>query len=480
MNETPALLLSLAVDSGLSVVSSSLIAGQGSDRQYYRLQLTDGSTVIGTVGPDAVENRTFVNLAKALGRSGIAVPEVMACDSDYRAYIQSDLGSLSLYDALSRARQTGIYTDEDRRLLRLAVDLLVDVQVDGHRIARDKSLFYPASRMARREIMWDLNYWKYCFVKPAGITFDEARLESAMQDLACRCESLWTGLMLRDFQSRNIMIHGGRAWAIDFQGARRGPRAYDVVSLLWQVRLRLPDEVREELLEYYAGRMRARDDKFGEDLFHEELRLMLVLRMLQVLGAYGFRGLIEGKSNFADSIPGALATLSRAVSVMPGAGYLADVVNELAAIPRFRAAAPALVVTVRSFSYKRGLPDDTSDIHGGGYTFDCRAIHNPGRYEQYQQLTGLDDAVRLFLLTNSEVSEFLSHAEALVSSSVEVYLRRGFDSLTVDFGCTGGQHRSVYCAHAMAEYLHNRYGIHVVERHLVQGIIKDYPALCKQ
>lgn len=472
MTEIPHIIKHLAEKNGINIVRCDLIAGQGSNRIYYRLTTSDGSTMIATTGPDLRENETFVHLTEALGERDIAVPSLIAVDDDYRCYIQQDLGNLSLYEALADARRTGVYTDDDMAVLTATIDLLADAHLRGRDI--DDSMFYPCRSMGERQIMWDLNYWKYCMLKPTETAFDEERLEDAMQRFAARCHSRYSGLMLRDFQSRNIMIHDGRPYVIDYQSARRGPWAYDLVSMLMQVRAALPDDVVDRLTEHYISRMQDGCKDFDAGVFRADICRMTILRMLQVLGAYGFRGLIQGKEMFRHSIPGALATLRRALAEDGDGGYLTEIVDRLCALPQFAQQTPRLTVLVRSFSFKKGRPDDSANPHGGGFTFDCRGLHNPGRYGPYKQLNGLDSEVIEFLQAEPEVGRFISHAEALVDMTVDTYIRRGFESLTVDFACTGGQHRSVYCANAVARHLCDKYGIHVIEHHVVQDIYNEY------
>ena len=280
--------------------------------------------------------------------------------------------------------------------------------------------------------------------------------------------------MYRDFQSRNVMIKDGKPWFIDFQGGRRGPAEYDVASFLWQARANIPCDLRERLIDEYldsASRYAAID----RDQFKSRLRDFVLFRLLQVLGAYGFRGLYEKKTHFIESIPPALGKIEELLAANGFGCYptLVDLLRQLA--DNFRPAPTSnhLIVTIRSFSYKRGLPGDASG-NGGGFVFDCRGMHNPGRYEEYKRLTGMDAPVIDFLEARGEVQPFLGHCYGLVDSSVEVYLRRGFTSLTIDFGCTGGQHRSVYCAEKMAAHLSEKYGVDVRLLHREQNVEKHY------
>lgn len=278
--------------------------------------------------------------------------------------------------------------------------------------------------------------------------------------------------MVRDFQSRNVMVKDGEVWLIDFQGGRRGPLAYDVASFLWQARAGFTAEQRLRLVDKYLDEV----EKYGEidrDKFKKALKLFVLFRTLQVLGAYGFRGLYEGKVHFRKSIPAAIANMRELLDDVPDElENLKMVLHGLCDSPRFGSIGNeggGLVVKVISFSYMRGLPEDNSG-NGGGFVFDCRAVHNPGRYEEYKKLTGRDEPVRRFLRDDGEIEVFLSNCKSLVGASVERYLKRGFRNLMVCFGCTGGQHRSVYSADAMAAWLNEKYGVEVLLEHREQGI----------
>ena len=324
--------------------------------------------------------------------------------------------------------------------------------------------------------MFDLNYFKYCFLKTTGTDFHELRLEYDFRQLAADLTSVQadtTTFLYRDFQARNVMLvpsdgepGARRPFFIDFQGGRKGPIYYDLASFLWQASARYPDELRQRLLDVYyteAARYMAMPTR---EEFDRRLRLFVLFRLMQVLGAYGFRGHFERKQHFINSIPPAIDSLRHLLA----AGdfpypELMQVLHKLCAPHPLR-------VRIFSFSYKRGIPQDESG-NGGGYVFDCRATHNPGRYEQYKHLTGLDAPVIKFLEDDGEILGFLSHVYPLAESHVKRYLERGFSSLMFSFGCTGGQHRSVYCAEHLAEYIHQKFPMVEVQLcHREQGINK--------
>lgn len=441
----------------------------GSHRRYFRI--TDGQRrVAGTLGQDMAENRAFVYLARALSRAGVNVPEVLAVSDDATAYLQSWAEGPPLYDYLDRCRKSGVYDDEAMGVLRRVMcDLAAIHSASGGSI--DYSRTVPVGEFTEDVAMWDLNHFKYCFLKVTATGFDEAALEKDLRRLARLTASRpGDGFMYRDFQSRNIIVTPSlRPLYIDFQGGYRGPAAYDVVAFLWQSRARYPEAVREELLQVYCKARGFNDAETAE--FRARLPLFRLLRTLQTLGTYGLRGLVERKQMFIDSIPTAISHLRQMPAyVMEKFPEISRIIAALSKTNDPEKAADRLTVTVGSFSYKRGLPADASG-NGGGFVFDCRAIHNPGRYDRFKPLTGRDSAVIEFLERESEAAEFINHASALADASVERYVERGFTSLCVWFGCTGGRHRSVYCAERMARHLRERFpGIAIRLIHREQGI----------
>lgn len=468
---------------GQDPVACVPITGSGSNRQYFRLTGGDGRRLIGVVGTSQDENRAFVHLARAFAERQLPVPQVLAESADGLCYLQTDLGDRSLFDALKGGREAGgQYTERERELLRRTLALLPRIQVEGGR-GLDFSLCYPQEEMDRTNVLFDLNYFKYCFLKPMGQDFHELRLEADFQQMAADLtEEQADTFLYRDFQARNVMLDdGGNPHFIDFQGGRRGPLYYDVASFLWQASARYSPALREELITAYLQALR-RYREVDEAAFRCKLRLFVLFRHLQVLGAYGLRGYVERKKHFLDSIPPAVeslrALLAEGHCPYP---YLGEVLTALVANPIFGApvtgeASPSrydgqgpLRVRVFSFSYRKGIPEDTSG-NGGGYVFDCRALHNPGRYEPYKQLTGLDAPVIRFLEEDGGILTFLEAVYKLADAHVDRYLQRGFTDLMFSFGCTGGQHRSVYSAQHLAEHIHQAFQIDVEVIHREQGI----------
>ena len=457
---------------GVAPVSMVPLTGSASHRRYYRLTGADGRTVIGVEGTDADENRAFLTIDRHFAAKGINVPKVLA--EDGLCYLQEDLGSTVLYDALATGRASGNYGPDEVALLRKTLSALPKIQVEGAR-GLDFSVCYPQPSFDARMVDFDLNYFKYDFLKLSGLEFNEVFLQDDFDRLRTDLLAEPSDTFLyRDFNARNVMLVNGEPYFIDFQGGRRGPVYYDVASFLWQARARYPEALREELLQTYLEALRAYGP-VDDAHFRERIRLFILFRMLQVLGCYGYRGLWERNQAFIDSIPPALEIV-KSLLPLKDYPYLSEVLAKLSGasqITTHQTTTPQtstpLTVTVYSFSYKKGIPEDSSG-NGGGYVFDCRSVHNPGKYERFKQLTGLDAPVIEFLEQDGEILRFLDHVYALVDAHVERFLSRGFTHLQVSFGCTGGQHRSAYSAQHLAEHLVAKYPVKVHLIHRERGI----------
>ena len=409
------------------------------------------------------------------------------------AYLQSDLGNATLYDALKSGRENPEgYGADDIRLLEKTIRLLPQIQVLGAK-GLDFKQCYPQEDMNEQNVMFDLNYFKYCFLKTTSLDFNESKLEESFSQLARDLgNSDKPYFLYRDFQARNVMIdEDENLYLIDFQGGRRGPLQYDLVSFLWQASSHFNTELRQHLIDEYLSALKELED-VDEQAFRNSIPQWVLFRTLQVLGAYGFRGRYEQKKYFLDSIPAAIDNLREVLTNQNSCPYpyQYDVLKRLVSLPEFsrqekeKKLVPScsvhdnkgqLKVRVFSFSYKKGIPADTSG-NGGGYVFDCRATHNPGRYEPYKKLTGLDQPVIDFLENDGEITTFLDNIYKLADAHVERYTERGFTSLMFSFGCTGGQHRSVYSAQHLAEHINEKYGIEVSITHREQNIAKVLPA----
>ena len=451
------------------------LAASGSNRRYYRLNGV--RSLVGVLGTSKEENEAFIELASHFGERGLPVPEVVAVAPDHMAYLQSDLGDSILFNAIEKGRLTRSFSAEEKGLLSATIRLLPDLQFNGA-VGLDFSKCYPLPQFDTRSVLWDLNYFKYCFLKATGLEFSEDRLEDdfqAMTEVLMR--SMSSTFMYRDFQSRNVMLVDGKPYFIDFQGGRKGPYFYDVASFLWQAKANFPESLREELIKDYIESLR-RYVPVDEDYFMEQLRHFVLFRTLQVLGAYGFRGYFEKKPHFMQSVPFAVANLRELLRTpFKEYPYLTKVLQDLCELKQFSNEADkrALTVKVMSFAYKTGIPNDNSG-NGGGFVFDCRAVNNPGKYERYKPFTGLDANVIEFLETDGEITRFLEHCYELVDASVERYIERGFTNLMVCFGCTGGRHRSVYSAQHMAEHINEKFGVKVELVHREQQIEQTFQA----
>lgn len=453
---------------GKSPDSVVRLTGEGSNRVYYRIT-SCGHSMIGVDGISVEENRAFIALSKAFKESGVDAPRVIAVSEDSLSYLLEDLGDTSLFMAMKESREKGEFSEEDIELLCRVMSILPHIQ---YKVARnfDFSLCYPVCDFDRRAIMWDLNYFKYCFLKGVGLEIDEKALEDEFERLALMLMSDNDETFLyRDFQSRNIMINGGRPFFIDFQGGRRGPVYYDVASFVGQARARYSAVAVERMIDAYLESL-ALYRKVDRRHFMRMLSLFRLFRLLQNLGTYGFRGLFERKKAFVETIPAALDMLhSMLQGFKTDFPYLATLVAEIKELPMFkREKLEELTIDVLSFSYKLGIPHDTSG-NGGGFVFDCRALHNPGRYEPYKKLCGMDKPVIEFLEKESNIVAFLENAYSLVDEMVETYMKRGFTHVQVCCGCTGGQHRSVYSAEHIARHVWEKYGVRVVVNHKMLG-----------
>lgn len=445
------------------------LPASGSNRRYFRL--LGNKSIIGALGTCKEENEAFLYMASHFHKKGLPVPKVYAVSSDNMAYIQEDLGDLALFKAIEKGRLTRVFGEEEMHLLVKTLQMLPKIQFEGAN-GMDFSKCYPVPELDKRSILWDLNYFKYCFLKATGMEFSEPQLEDDFEKMAnCLLKNNTNTFLYRDFQSRNVMIKNDEPYFIDFQGGRKGPFYYDVASFLWQAKANIPESTRQELLKEYLKALRQYIN-IEDDEFYAQLRIFVLFRTLQVLGAYGFRGYFEKKPYFIQSVPYALENLRELLETpFTEFPYLNEMLNRLINLKQFTSELQkqSLTVKVMSFSYKKGIPNDASG-NGGGFVFDCRAINNPGKYDRYKPFTGLDECVIKYLEDDGGILEFLDHAYALVDSSVQRYIERGFTNLMVCFGCTGGRHRSVYSAQHMAEHIHKKWNVRVELVHREQNI----------
>ncbi|MEM1217822.1 MAG: RNase adapter RapZ [Bacteroidota bacterium] len=449
-------------------VHAQPLTPSGSKRQYFRVQGSAG-TVIATFSDNLAETQDFVRLARHFRDKGLRVPQLIALSEDQTLYLQEDLGDVHLYHLLPQP--VASFSEDLVQWYEKALETLAAIQVKG----AENLGPWPSFDQAAMER--DVQYFKYYFVKLLEIPFVEEELDAELQSLVTWLSEVpREGFMVRDFQSRNILLSQGQTHVIDFQGGKIGPYQYDVVSLLWQAKAQVPFTRKLLLLDHYLGALEALTP-VDKDAFKAAYYGFVLLRSLQVLGAYGFRGIVQRKPHFLQSIPYAVANIRWlfAEGVLPKPfPYLQDrifgVLEEYLDLNQFAMISGVdkpLTVRIRSFSFKQGYPEDPSG-NGGGYVFDCRALHNPGRYEPYKKLTGRDESVQQFLMTNSEMPTFLQEVYEIVGHSVQNYLERDFASLMVSFGCTGGQHRSVFAADQLAAYLEKTYQVKTEVLHIEQ------------
>lgn len=466
---------------GKKPLSIDVLPQSGSERRYFRIFSDDG-TVIATYGENIKENETFIYFSQHFKSKNLAVPDIFISSVEGAHYLQEDFGSTSLLNLLEKeGHSDNVYTFFKRSLESLAL-----LQVKGDEgLDYDKCL--TSSEFGKQAIMADLLYFKYYFLDALRRPYDKQKLIDDFEALSSYITSTdYQYFMFRDFQSRNIMVtpslegrQGEAVHFIDYQGGMKGAPQYDVASLLWQAKANLPLSWKEKLLEEYIGFFeKAIGNKIDRNVFRNQYNGYVLIRLLQVLGAYGFRGLFERKAHFLTSIPMALQNLkifisSNSIGInTPELEKVLNICISDATIEQFtpvRATEKTpLVVKVCSFSYRNGgMPADDTD-NGGGFVFDCRGILNPGRVESMKTQTGRDKEVKDYLEQETQMLDFLNSVFDIVDITVEEYIKRGFESLMVSFGCTGGQHRSVYACDEMARHLRNKFNVKVELKHIEQ------------
>ena len=440
------------------------LRADGSARKIFRMG--DGSrSVIGIFGPDPLENRAFLEFSMYFKKNGLPVPEIYAENPDAGIYLEEDLGDTTLFSIIEKENVEGHLSENLKSAYQKVLSTLPRFQ-EQVKCGMDLTHAYPRAAFDRQSIMWDLNYFKYYFLKLAPVPFNEQKLEDDFVRFAdFLLEAPQDYFLYRDFQSRNIMIRNGEPWFIDYQGGRRGARHYDVASLLYDAKANLSPETRTELRDYYiqaAG--------IDRKEFMRHYPAFAFVRIMQAMGAYGLRGFYERKPHFLKSVPFAVRNIEWLLANTEIPEHLPELMSCFRRITmstrlrQFGDTKLGLTVRIGSFSYKNGMPMDDRG-HGGGFVFDCRALPNPGRYPQYAKKDGRDRPVIEFLDKEQSMQEYLKAVYFLVDASVKNYLERNFTSLMVNFGCTGGQHRSVYCAEHLAAHLKEKFGVRVELSH---------------
>jgi aminoglycoside/choline kinase family phosphotransferase len=460
---------------GKEPVQVDILPQSGSERRYFRLFDEEGRSVIATYGMNIPENESFIYFADHFREKGLNVPEIFAVNYDKHIYLQQDLGSISLLNMLEKEG----FTEAVYALFRKSLHELARLQVLG-----DEGMNYKKcltnEEFGKQAIMADLLYFKYYFLDALRKPYDKQKLIDDFEALSTYLtHTEYKYFMFRDFQSRNIFITPDKnVFFIDFQGGMKGAPQYDVASMIWQARANLPDEWKNNLLEDYMNSFEEIiDNTIDRDVFRSQYNGYVLIRLLQVLGAYGFRGLFERKAQFLTSIPLALNNLRWFIEnnslgiVVPEFRKVLNLCIDEEVIRKFTPVQASedtpLVVKVCSFSYKKGIPEDEGG-NGGGFVFDCRGIDNPGRHDEFKEIHGRDRPVMEYLERQTRMQDFLNSVFDIVDITVEEYIRRGFTSLAVNFGCTGGQHRSVYAADALARHLRNKYKVKIDLCHVVQ------------
>ena len=465
-NELSILTQMVTENTGNQPMACVPLAQSGSHRRYYRFTFGDGGTLIGVYNDDVAENRAFFEYTRFFAGQGLNVPTLLAVNEDEKHYLLNDLGTQTLYDKLCEVRKDGGDFQEVLNDYRKVVAALPKFQMTAKE-GLDMSVAYPRAAFDRQSMQWDLNYFKYYYLKMAYIPFNEQLLEDDYQRFMDYLLSVDDDYFLyRDFQSRNIMVFQDDVWFIDYQGGRKGALQYDIASLLYDAKADLSPEIREELLDCYLDHLE-QHIPVDRQQFKACFNAFSLIRIMQAMGAYGYRGYFERKAHFLQSVPYAIRNMRYLLehnalpANLPELRHVLQTVVDSYAEP-VKENPDKLTVTVQSFSFKKGVPEDPSG-NGGGFVFDCRALPNPGREKRFATFTGKDDCVKEYLEQYREVETFVNHVCALIDMSVDNYLERKFTHLTVNFGCTGAQHRSVYFAERAAAHLRDKYPQIVVE-----------------
>ncbi len=456
------------------VIETQPLPESGSYRQYIRL-IGEKQTAIGVYNADIKENKAFLSFSRHFFSKGLAVPEIYMVNENYDMYLQEDLGKVSLFDYVMHLRLGEGFATDLIATYKKVIQQLIQFQIKGGN-GLDYSVCYPRDSFDKQSMIWDLHYFKYYFLKLAKIPFDEQLLEDDFQRFSdYLLETPRDFFLYRDFQSRNIMLKNGEPYFIDYQGGRKGALQYDLASLLFDAKADIPETIRQELLDFYIEEAK-KVMPIETSKFKQFYQGYVLIRMMQAMGAFGFRGFYERKEHFLQSIPYALKNLREVLAKINLPIELPELLSALNKVVNSeflqqvgKETEVKLLVEINSFSYRRGIPLDKS-TNGGGFVFDCRAIHNPGRYRDYVNKTGKDAEVVEFFNTKTDMSKFMQSVYQLVDMSVEKYIQRKFTNLQVNFGCTGGRHRSVFAAENLTKHLREKFDINIELRHIEREI----------
>ncbi len=445
-----------------SIVTVFPLPISGSQRQYFRIEGKQ-HTAIGCYNDDITENEAFFHFTEQFIKAGLSVPEIFKIHTDKKHYLLQDLGNETLFTRLSA---TNNFKTDILPYYKDAITQLIRFQTTGKELI-DFRKAYPREAFDRQSILWDLSYFKYYWLKLTSTPFNEQLIENDFHSFADYLMTIPHDFFLyRDFQSRNIMIQNDKLFFIDYQGGRKGALYYDLASLLYDSKANLSEAIREELLDFYLSELKKIQPGTSKQNFKNEFYAYALVRVLQAFGAYGFRGIYEHKIHFLKSIPYAIRNLTEILSKgeFPfEAPHLFEILNKIISKDKWKEFAvfetqeDKLLVHITSFSFRKPLPFDTSG-NGGGFVFDCRTLPNPGRIDAYKPLTGLDLPVKKYLEPQPAVKKYLENVFSLIDAGTENYLKRNFSNLMVNFGCTGGQHRSVFCAEQLSLHLKQKFG----------------------
>jgi len=453
------------------LIKIEMLPKSGSNREYYRIW-SQTKTAIGAYNEDRKENIAFLEFSKHFKSKNLNVPEIYAENLDQNIYLQEDLGDETLFSFLSHARIDDDFSDELVAIYKNVIKEMPKFQINGSE-GLDYSKSYPRYSFDKQSMMWDLHYFKYYFLKLANILFDEQELENdyhKLSDYLLEADSEY--FLYRDFQSRNIMIKDSKPYFIDYQGGRKGALQYDLASLLYDGKAAIPQPIRIELLDFYIEET-SKYIPLNAEKFKQYYHGFVFIRIMQAMGAYGFRGFYERKLHFLKSIPFAINNLewllenAKMPIEVPTLMKALKAVTKSAKLKELGADLEKLTVHINSFSYKKGIPIDETG-NGGGFVFDCRSLPNPGKFDAYKRLTGMDKPVIEFLDNEPEMQDYLSDIFSIADKSIQKYMKRKFTNLMVNFGCTGGQHRSVYSAERLKKYLEGKYNLTIKLRHREQ------------
>lgn len=439
----------------------------GSDRIYFRLTYPEDQ-VIGAYNPSREENDAFVGFSNHFRSKELRVPEIYVYYPEQNIYFLEDLGDINLFTWLAQRSDEERFNEETEALFMTIAADLVRIQTEGVR-GLNLSLCYPHRSFDRQSIVWDMNYYKYMFLKLISAPFNETRLERDFEALTrFLLDAGQDYFLFRDFQTANIMIRDGIPWYIDYQGGRLGAPHYDIASLVYDAKAYIPSGLRKKTLDRHLDLFAAATGKPGESL-EKYTGAFVLIRLMQALGAFGFRGLHENKPTFSESIVPAVELMNELLAGDNVKLDLPELKKASEAVPlqrKYRILShyqQMVTINIESFSYVKGKTLNYDN--GGGFVFDCRGLRNPVHVPGLAELTGFDPEVAEFFGNDDEAVAFAGDCSNIIRNSLPMLRRKGVLEINVAFGCIGGQHRSVWCAARVASMLSAMPGVTVSIRH---------------